>query len=71
MKNSTFDSHGLTSIEELPLALTVLEAGAVLRIGRNTVYELVRCGRLRSLKIGRNIRIPRDAIAEFLSVGAQ
>ena len=55
------------SYNQLPLALTVTEAGNVLRIGRTNAYAMVRCGRLRSLRIGRQIRIPREAIAEFLN----
>ena len=37
----------VTNFNELPLALTVLEAGQVLRVGRNVAYELVRSGQLR------------------------
>ena len=60
----------MTDINTLPLALTVPEASNILRVGRHAVYELVRCGRLRSLKIGRQIRIPRDAIYAFLNESA-
>ena len=51
---------------ELPLVLTVAEAGEALRIGRTAAYSIVRCGKLRSVRVGRTIRVPRDAIAEFL-----
>lgn len=51
---------------ELPLVLTVAEAGEALRIGRTAAYSIVRCGKLRSIRVGRTIRVPRDAIAEFL-----
>ena len=54
------------SFEELPLALTVPEAAATLRIGRNTAYELVRCGKLRSIKVGHQLRIPKAALQEYL-----
>lgn len=57
------------SLEELPLALTVPEAAEVLRIGRNTTYDLVRCGVLRSIRIGRQLRVPREAILDFLHGG--
>ena len=33
------------SFEDLPLTLTVEEAGQILRVGRNTAYDLVRCGK--------------------------
>ncbi len=55
------------SLETLPLMLTISEAGEVLRIGRSSMYALVRCGRLRSVRVGKVIRVPRDAIMEFLS----
>ena len=54
------------SMEALPLTLKVEELMPVLGIGRNTAYELVRSGKIRSIRIGRKIRVPRDAVAEFL-----
>ncbi len=49
-------------VEELPLLLTVDEAAEVLRIGRNGAYAAVANGCLPSVRIGRTIRIPRDAL---------
>lgn len=60
----------ITSFDNLPLALTVLEAGQVLRVGRSVTYELVRSGQLRSVRIGRSIRIPRDALVEYLQLAS-
>ena len=47
--------------------LTVEEAGQILRVGRNTAYELVRCGKLPSVRVGKQIRIPRQALLDYLS----
>ena len=55
------------SLDDLPLALRVEDLMPVLAIGRNTAYELVRSGQIRSLRIGRQLRIPRDAVVEFLN----
>lgn len=55
------------SLEDLPLTLTVEEAGQILRVGRNTAYELVRCGKLPSVRVGKQIRIPRQALLDYLS----
>lgn len=55
------------SMEELPMVLTVEDLVPILGIGRNTAYELVRCGQIRSVRAGKKIRIPKEAIAEFLS----
>jgi len=63
------------SIDELPIALTVPEAAAVLRVSRNKVYDLIRLWHatggvlgLRAVRVGRSLRIPRIAIEEFLGM---
>ena len=43
------------------------EASPLLGIGRNTLYALLRSGRLKSIRLGRKIIIPASAINEFLS----
>ena len=40
------------SLDELPLALRVEDLMPILGIGRNTAYELVRSGQIRSIKSG-------------------
>lgn len=54
------------SFDELPLTLRVEDLMPILGIGRNTAYELVRCGKIRSIKVGKQIRIPKQALLEFL-----
>ncbi len=39
----------------------------VLGIGRNTAYELVRSGQIRSVRIGRQIRVPKEAVINYLT----
>lgn len=56
-----------TDYTNLPLILTVEQLAEVLSIGRNTAYDLVRSGQIRSVRVGRQIRIPRDALIDFLS----
>lgn len=55
------------SFDELPLTLRVEDLMPVLGIGRNTAYELVRSGQIRSIKVGKQIRIPKNALREYLS----
>ena len=55
------------SLDDLPLSLRVEDLMPILDIGRNTAYELVRSGQIRSIRIGRQLRIPRDAVLEFLN----
>ena len=60
-------SSNYHSFDELPLTLRVEDLMPILDIGRNTAYELVRCGKIRSIRIGRQLRIPKDALVEYLS----
>ena len=53
--------------KEESLVLSVPEAARKLRIGVGRCYELTRCGRLRSIRVGKRILIPRAAILEFLA----
>ena len=55
------------SYDELPLTLRVEDLMPILGIGRNTAYELVRSGKIRSIRIGRQLRIPKDAIQDYLT----
>ena len=55
------------SLDDLPLVLRVDDLMPLLDIGRNTAYELIRCGQIRSVKVERQIRVPKEAVAEFLT----
>ena len=60
-------SSNYHSFEELPLTLRVEDLMPILGIGRNTAYELVRSGKIRSIRIGRQLRIPKDAVQDYLA----
>ncbi|MFE0846714.1 helix-turn-helix domain-containing protein [Streptomyces rochei] len=47
--------------------LTVAEVMARLKLGRSTVYDLIRSGRLASVTIGRCRRIPALALRDFIA----
>ena len=53
-------------IDNLPLLLTVHDLASLLRIGRNAAYQLVKDGAVRNIRVGRSIRIPREALVQFL-----
>jgi excisionase family DNA binding protein len=48
------------------LLLTAQEAAQALGVSRTKIYDLMRSGRLRSVKIGGSRRIPVDALAELV-----
>lgn len=53
-------------VDSLPPVLTVNEAARVLRIGRDRTYELCREKIIPHVRIGRSIRIPRDALLRWI-----
>jgi excisionase family DNA binding protein len=50
-----------------PRLLRVDEAARLLGIGRSLAYDLIRTGRLRSIKIGSRRLVPIAAIDEAIS----
>ena len=44
------------------------EAAHVLGISRSKVYELIRAGRLRAVKLDRSRRIPGEAVDELIAM---
>ena len=58
--------NSITS-ENLPVVLSVQQLAEVLQIGRNSTYDLVKSGQIRSIRIGKTIRIPQAALLEYLN----
>ncbi len=48
------------------MLLTVKDVEAELQLGRTRTYELVRSGQLPVIRIGRVVRIPRDALERWV-----
>ncbi len=48
------------------LLLTPEEAATVLRVGRTTVYALIKAGDLRPVHIGRSCRISRAELERYV-----
>lgn len=56
-------------LEQMPLVLHVKDLQEILSVSHNTAYALVRSGQIRSIRVGRNYLIPKDAVASFLAKG--
>ena len=48
------------------LLLRVEEAAEALNLGRSKTFELIRDEKLRVVRIGRSVRVPADAVREFV-----
>jgi excisionase family DNA binding protein len=55
-------------LAEFPDVGRVEEVASVLRCSKWCVYDLINTGALKSIRLGRAIRVTRRALEEFLSL---
>lgn len=61
-------AHASGGTEVVPAVLYgVDEAAIALRLSRSLIYELIRNGRLRSVKQGRRRLVPVSALDEYVA----
>lgn len=53
------------------LMYTPEEVAEALRVGRSKVYDLMRSGQLRSVKIGGSRRVPATVLASYVAMLAE
>ena len=53
-------------LSEYPEVLTTDEAAEVLRVGFNTLYDLLQSGKLKAYRNGRFWKIPKKSIIEYI-----
>ena len=53
-------------LEEYSDVLDVIDLCIILRIGRKKVYEILLTGEIPYKRIGRNYKIRKDAVIEYL-----
>lgn len=54
-------------LEQYEELLTIAELREVLNIGRNAAYDLLNRGEIPAFRIGRNWKIPKDAVALYIN----
>lgn len=52
------------------MALTVPEVAEILRVCTKTVYKLIKKGSIPHVKIGREIRVPKGRLIDYLQNSA-
>jgi len=56
-------------LADCPDVLKPMQVAAVLGIGRNKTYELLKAKKIRSIQIGAHLRIPKAAVQKILEEG--
>lgn len=57
-------------LEQYSDVMTTDECCQALRIGMNALYDLLNSGKLKAYRVGRNWRIPKIAVEEFIMVSS-
>ena len=52
--------------ESAPDILTVKQVTDLLPLGKNSVYALIHDGRIRTVRVGRRLLVPKLAIISFV-----
>jgi len=60
-----------SSAERLRQVWRVPEVARILDVSESRVYELIRQGILPSVRLGRQIRVDKEALDEFIKAGGQ
>lgn len=55
------------NFDQLPLVLSIRQVSQALSLGRDATYHLVRAGKIRSIRVGHQYRVPKAALMEYLS----
>lgn len=56
-----------TDAPEIERTYTVPQLGKVWGVQDETLYKMIREGKLRCVRLGRLIRVPQSAVDEFLA----
>lgn len=56
------------TFSEYPDVLTVQQLAAMLRISTKIAYKLVNEGKIKSIKIGRNYKIAKVFVLDYLEI---
>lgn len=52
---------------EYPDVITVDDLQKMLKIGRNSAYDILKAGLIKTVKVGKRYIIPKQSVINFLS----
>lgn len=55
-----------TTLQEYSDIMTIEDLIEYLKLGRSKVYSLVTSGEIRGMKFGKNWRIPKESVKEYI-----
>ena len=55
--------------ERIPEIMTLQECCMLLKVGKNTMLDMLHDGRIQGFKIGSRWKIPKESVVEFIRYG--
>ena len=52
---------------DIPVIMTFSECQKILKVGKNTLLDLLHSGKLEGFRIGNRWRITRDSLVEYVN----
>ena len=52
--------------ENIPEVMTLRECREILKVGKNTMLNLLHDGKIEGFKIGSRWKIPKESVVEFI-----
>jgi excisionase family DNA binding protein len=65
-QESERDLNPIREVALVPMLLRTTEVGKLLGLGRSTIFELLAAGELPTVRIGRAVRVPRQALDDWI-----
>jgi excisionase family DNA binding protein len=54
-------------MNDTPVIYTVKDIQNILKVSRQTAYDLCNSGKIKTLRVGTSIRVTREAFEEYLN----
>lgn len=55
--------------ENIPEVMTLEECRNILKVGKNTMLDLLHTNRIEGFKIGNRWKIPKESVVDFIQYG--
>jgi excisionase family DNA binding protein len=67
-KQSPYNPQSIKRINDYPDILTVPEASELLGVSTKTVYKLLKEGQIEKRAVGREFKIPKINVTDYLGI---
>jgi len=67
-KQSPYNPQAIRRISDYPDILTVVEASELLGVSTKTIYKLLKEGQIEKRAVGREFKIPKVNVTDYLGI---